>query len=147
MTLVKFKHSTPKSFNNLVDDFFNGFPSLFHDELVAPAVKQAVPVNIKETENAYELEVVVPGFNKEDFKVNVDKDLLTISAERKSEEESKNGKQLKREYKAQSFKRLFTLDEKIDAEKIEAKYVNGVLVVSLFKKEEVKAPVKQISIQ
>ena len=147
MSIVKFRqYPTSKSFNNLMDDFFTNFPSLYRDDY-ATGFNQIAPVNIKEKEAGYEVEVVAPGFSKDDFKVSLDKNILTISAEKKAEEEAKNEKHIRREFKYQSFKRSFTLTEKVDTEKIEAKYENGVLTLNLLNKEEVKAPVKEIAIQ
>lgn len=148
MTLVKF-HNRPvsKSFNNFMDDFFATVPSILHDDFVAPALRSFTPVNIRETENDYVLEVVAPGFQKEDFKINLDNNTLTISAEKKEETENQDEKFIRKEYKQQSFSRSFTIDENIDAENISAKYVNGVLTLNLAKKQEVKPQVKEISIQ
>jgi HSP20 family protein len=129
-----------------MDDFFTTMPSLFRDEL-QPGLKHSVPVNIRETENQYELEIVAPGLQKEDFKVNLDNNILTVSAERKTEEKKETEKEVRREYRFQSFTRSFTLDEKINAEKIAAKYINGVLTLNLPKKEEVKTSAKQITIE
>ena len=134
-----------RSFNNLVDDFFATVPSILRDELVPS--KQNVPVNIKETETDYQLEVVAPGFEKENFKISLENKLLTIEGEKKTEEENKNEKIVRREFRNQSFKRSFTVDENIDKENISAKYVNGVLSLNLPKKGEVKPSTKQISIQ
>jgi HSP20 family protein len=103
-------------------------------------------VNIKENEENYLLEVIVPGFKKEDFIINLEKNLLTISADKKSENEVKSGKHLRSEYKQQCFKRSFTIDEKINTETIDAKYVNGILTLNLPKKQEVKPTPKQINI-
>jgi HSP20 family protein len=102
---------------------------------------------VKETENGYVLELIAPGFQKEDFKINLDNNTLTISAEKKEETENQNEKFIRKEYKQQSFSRSFTIDENIDAETISAKYVNGVLTLNLAKKQEVKPSVKEISIQ
>lgn len=148
MTLVKL-NSRPlqKSFNNLMDDFFATAPSIFRDDFVTPAFRSFTPVNVKETENDYVLEVVAPGFQKEDFKINLDNNTLTISAEKKEETENKNEKFIRKEYKQQSFSRSFTIDENINADSISAKYVNGVLTLNLAKKQEVKPSVKEISIQ
>jgi HSP20 family protein len=146
MSIVKFRqYPVSKSFNSLVDDFFTQFPSLYRDDATT-GVNQLAPVNVIEKENGYELEIVVPGFKKEDLKVNVDKNVLTISAEKK-EEENKSGKYIRKEYKYVSFNRTFNLDEKIETENIEGKYENGVLTLNLYNKAEVKAPVKQITIQ
>jgi HSP20 family protein len=148
MTLVKFQ-SKPvhKSFNNFMDDFFSIAPSIFRDDLVTPSFKSFTPVNVKETENDYVLEVIAPGFQKENFKINLDNNMLTISAEKKEEEENKNETFIRNEYKQQSFSRSFSIDENINVENIVAKYLNGVLTLNLAKKQEVKPSVKEISIQ
>jgi HSP20 family protein len=78
--------------------------------------------------------------------VNVENNQLTISAER-AQDNKEGEKVVRQEYKYQSFKRTFNLDDKIDTEKIEGKYENGVLTLNLWIKEEVKAPVKEITIQ
>lgn len=147
MSIVRFKHYPAfKSFNNFVDDFFPQIPSLFREDFVT-GYRHTAPANIRQNEAGYDVEIVAPGFTKADFKINLENYLLTISAERKAEEENNSQKQIRREYKYQSFKRSFTLDETIDTEKIEAKYENGVLTLNLFNKAEVKPPVKQITIQ
>lgn len=148
MTNVKF-NSKPfaGTFNNLVDDLFAELPVLFKNDFNNAERKGFVPVNVKETEKGYELEVVAPGFEKTDFKVNLDQNLLTISAEKKDELKNENQKQIRREYSYRSFKRSFTLDEKIDATNIEASYVNGVLRLNLPKKEAVKQSATEIVIK
>lgn len=148
MPIVKFQNRpVNKSFNNFMDDFFATVPSIFRDDFITPNFSSFTPVNIKETENEYVLDVVAPGFEKEDFKINLDNNTLTVSAERKMETENKREKFIRKEYKQQSFKRSFTIDENVDAENISAKYVNGVLTLNLAKKQEVKPSVKEISIQ
>jgi HSP20 family protein len=145
MTHVKFSHRPfEKSFNNLMDDLFSELPVLHKNGFNQSGF---VPVNIKDKEKSYQVEVVAPGFEKNDFKVNIDQDLLTISAEKKDEAKNENEKQIRREYSYRSFKRSFTIDEKIDAAGIEAKYVNGVLTLNLPKKEQVKASAQEITIQ
>ncbi len=126
-----------------MDDFFITMPSILREELVNQ--KHEAPVNIRETETDYQLDLVAPGLNKEDFKVDLDNNILTISAEVK--EENKDLKYVRREHRFRNIKRSFTLDEKIDSEKIVAKYVNGVLTLNLPKRQEVKTSAKQISIQ
>jgi HSP20 family protein len=146
MAHVKFVRSPfEKSFNNLIDDLFAELPVISKNN--GNQWNGFVPVNIQETDNSYSIEVVAPGFEKTDFKVNVEQDTLTISAERKTEEKQENTKQIRKEYNYRSFKRSFTLDEKIDANGIEAKYVNGVLTLNLPKKVEVKTPAQEIAIQ
>lgn len=145
MNTVKLKQfPVSSSLHNLMDDFFMQFPSLYRDDSPG-ASNKSVPVNVREVENGYQVEVVVPGFNKEDIKVDLENNQITISASKKHE--AVNGKVIRSEYKYQDFKRTFNLDEKIDTEKIEGKYENGVLYLNLYNKEEVKAPVKQITIQ
>lgn len=125
--------------NSLVDDIFNEFPAFFGNGFNNSVRKASVPVNVKETENAYELEMMVPGFEKADFNVNLEQNLLTISAEKKEAEADNQGKLIRNEYSVRSFKRSFTLDDKIDATNIEAIYINGILRLNLPKKVTVQA--------
>lgn len=143
MTVVRFKNRPDgvASFNNLLSDVFPQMPSLYRDEF-----KNATPVNIKETEKEFIIELVAPGMNKEDFGISLEENTLTISAQKKEEAKPENESVIRNEYKFASFKRSFTLDEKVDAETIAAQYVNGVLMVNLPKKEEVKPATKQITI-
>jgi len=140
-----------RNFDNFVDSFFTDLPSLFKHDFNGSEAKGWVPVNVKESEKAYELEVVAPGFEKSDFNINLDKDLLTISAEKKAEEKDENEKneirQIRREYSYRSFKRTFTIDDKIDATQIGASYINGVLTLNLPKKVEVKAAATTIEVK
>ena len=95
------------------------------------------------------MEVAAPGFEKGDFKLEVDHDLLTISSEKKVENETKDGEQFtKREFSYQSFSRSFTLPNTADGERIEANYDNGILRITIPKKEEAKPkPSRVIEIQ
>jgi len=147
MTHVKFNRKPFEgTFNNLVDDLFTELPVLFKNEFNQIERNGFVPVNVKETEKSYQLEVVAPGFEKSDFKVNLDQNILTISGEKKNETKNETDKQIRREYSYRSFKRSFTLDEKIDATNINANYVNGVLTLNLPKKEAVKASATEITV-
>jgi HSP20 family protein len=151
MTLVKFNRPASRGFN-FVEDFFNEFPNLLNEGFNKPAGNVFVPVNVKENDGTYQLEVVAPGFDKSDFKVNVEANILTVSAEKKADvkndaDNRQNEKQVRSEYSFRSFKRSFTLDEKIDATNIDAQYVNGVLTLNLPKKAEVKEAVKEITIK
>ena len=148
MTNVKFNRKPFEgSLNTLVDDLFTELPALFKTEFNNGERKGLVPVNVKETDKSYQLEVVAPGFEKTDFKLTLDQYLLIISAEKKNEEIKEIEKQIRREYSYRSFKRSFTLDEKIDATNIEASYINGVLTLNLPKKEVVKASATEIVIK
>lgn len=135
-------------FNNLLNDFFGEWP--VYDRRHAYGKWDSVPVNILEKENGYQLSVVAPGFDRNDFNVAIENNLLTISVEKeekKTEENDQKEKWVRSEYRFKSFKRSFTLDEKIETGGIEAKYENGVLILNLPKKADVKPSVKQISIQ
>ena len=93
-------------------------------------------VNIKENEKDFELQLAIPGFKKDDFNVEVDKNILTISSEVKSDNETKEDNYTRREFSYTSFRRAFTLPETIDEDKINANYEDGILKLTLPKKEE-----------
>lgn len=93
-------------------------------------------VNIRETEREFELEIAVPGKKKEDFNIEVDNNVLTISLEEKKEDEVKEKNYSRREFFYSSFKRAFTLPETVDEEKINAAYTDGILRFTLPKREE-----------
>ena len=139
MTLVKHNY---RNLGNAFDEFFGQLPAAWGKEF-----NTNVPaVNIHETADAYHLEVSAPGLSKEDFKINLDKGLLTISYEKKAEAENKDYKTHRREFTITSFKRSFTVEDKINDDGIQAKYDNGVLKLLLPKKEEVKVAPKEIAI-
>ena len=146
MTLVKLNQKPfEKTLNALVDDFFHGLPVGLGGTDWTP--QSHVPVNIRETAEAYQLELVAPGLEKGDFKVNIDKNIMTISADKKTETKNENERLIRREYTYKTFSRSFTLDDTINASGIAAKYDNGVLYLTLPKKEEVKLMPKEIAIQ
>jgi len=146
MTLVKINKPFAPSFNSLVDEMFAEWPGYVKNGFNNSERKSFIPVNVKQTVKGYQLDVVAPGFEKADFNITLDNDLLTISAEAKKESED-TGKQIRNEYSYRSFKRSFTLDDKIDATNIEASYINGVLTLNLPKKETVKASATKIVIK
>ena len=148
MTHSKFHNRNfDRSFENMVDEIFTGLPVVLNDGYNFLTKQGYVPVNIKEVDNGYAVDVIAPGFEKTDFKVNVDNNVLTISAERTTEEKSQIEKQIRKEYSYRNFKRSFTIDDKIDATAIEASYVNGVLRLNLPKKAEVREAAKDITIK
>ncbi len=107
-------------------------------------------VNIRETSESFEVEMAAPGMSKKDFRIELDNNLLTISSVKKQENEQKEGdRYTKKEFSYQSFQRSFSLPkEVVDDEKIQARYEDGVLRLSIPKKEEAKPrPPKQISIR
>lgn len=93
-------------------------------------------VNIRENEREFELEIAVPGKKKEDFNIEVDNNVLTVSLEEKKEDEVKEKNYSRREFSYSSFKRAFTLPETVDEEKINAAYTDGILRFTLPKREE-----------
>ncbi|MBD0333821.1 MAG: Hsp20/alpha crystallin family protein, partial [Chitinophagaceae bacterium] len=105
--------------------------------------------NIRETDKSYEIEVMAPGLRKEDFSVSLDSNTLTVSFEHKEEnkDENRNEGWLRQEYRMQSFSRSFTLDDTVDAEKITASYRDGILHLSLPKKEGAQKVSKTIQIK
>jgi HSP20 family protein len=142
MTLVKVNN---RPIGNIVDDLLNEFPafgrSFASEALHFPAA------NIHENADAYHIELNVPGRTKEDFKIETDNGLLTVSFEKKEEVKSDDYKTVRREFSYRSFKRSFNIEQQIDANGIQAKYENGVLKLLLPKKEEVKQGARQINIQ
>ena len=129
-----------KTLSSVFDELFNSFPTQ-----QAPVSLSKVPVNILEDEDGYTLQLQVPGRTKEELAIKLEENIMTISAEAKAQTETES-KVIRREFGTPAFKRSFTVDKKIDSDKIEAKYENGILVVSLPKMEEVKNSPKQISI-
>jgi HSP20 family protein len=109
----------------------------------------AVPVNIRETDKTYEVEVMAPGLKKSDFKVSLDGKQLNISFEHKEEQKEGDEKQgyLRQEYRHQSFSRSFTLDDTVDANKIAATYTDGVLHLTVPKKEEAQRVVRTVEVK
>ena len=119
------------------------FPSLIND-LFAPdwfgglenAAHKLPAVNIKEREEGFELALSVPGFVKEDFNIEIDNEVLTISADVENETTENNENYTRREFSFSSFKRAFNLPETVDEDKINASYESGILKITLSKKEE-----------
>jgi HSP20 family protein len=146
MTLLKV-NNTPvqKGLNNFFDEFFNDFPA-FDGKDFSKENWGSVPVNIHETNDAYHLELNAPGRSKEDFKIAVENGLLTISFEKKEKNKTEDYKTIRKEFTNRSFKRSFSVDEKIDSNNIQAKYENGLLKLLLPKKEQIKENAKQINI-
>lgn len=138
MTLVKWHENRKPAFSSIMDEFFNGDPFM---NLGGRAFSGNTPsVNVRETDNEYVLEVSAPGRKKDDFKIEIDKDRMTISSETKAEKEEKQeGKYTRREFSYTSFSRSFVLPQTVDKDKIDARYENGVLMLTVPKMEEAQA--------
>ena len=119
-------------FPSLMNEFFkpDWFGGMERFESTLPAV------NIRENETGFELELAIPGKKKEDFHVDIDENIMTISMETKSEEETSENNYTRKEFSYRSFKRSFTLPETVDEDKIEATYTDGILKFVLPKREE-----------
>ena len=138
-------YPTTKSITNrlLNDVWFHGI----NDFMGRDSVSTAPAANIIENKDAFLLELAAPGFEKENFSLQVEKDLLTITANRASNTESTTEQKfLRKEFLYENFKRSFNLPQTVNKEDIAAVYVNGVLNVTIPKKEEVKPLVKNIEV-
>ncbi|MEQ8926346.1 MAG: Hsp20/alpha crystallin family protein [Fulvivirga sp.] len=132
MTLIR---RTNDLFPTFFDDFFGRDWFLNNDQNTANTMPA---VNIAENADNYLVEMVAPGMNKKDFKIELDNQLLTISYEKEDTNENKDVNYSKREFYYQSFKRSFTLPQTVENDKIKAKYENGLLMIQIPKKEEAK---------
>jgi HSP20 family protein len=136
---------TRTSWPGLVDEFFNRdfLPRIFDAES-----RHSVPaVNILESREDYRIELAAPGLNKEDFKLNLENNVLTISSEKEENQEEKNEQVMRKEFSYYSFSRSFTLPLTVNSEKIRATHKDGILQVIIPKKEEAKEkPSREIKI-
>ena len=140
--LAKVSERMPSVF----DDFFKPWNEWFDGGLWGKTMN--IPaVNIKEHEDEFIVSLAAPGLKKEDFKIDVDGNMLTISSEKEETKDEKDTRFTRKEYNYSSFSRSFTLPEEINKEKIVAKYENGLLKLSLPRKEEAKKTIaKHISV-
>lgn len=142
MTLVKRKNNDwfPAMFNDIfANDWLGGTTEMNKIGFDVPAV------NIVEHETSFEISLAAPGKTKADFKIELNDDVLTISAEEKTENEAReSGKFTRKEFSYASFKRSFTLPETVENAKISAQYDNGILRIAVPKKEEAKAAPKRM---
>jgi HSP20 family protein len=144
MSIVRFSNQFP----SLFDHFFENDLYDWSNRHFSNTDTTLPSVNIKESTDEFEVELAAPGLDKSDFNIELNRDILTISSEKKIENETKEGQQFaRREFSYQSFSRTFTLPNTVDNDKIKAKYENGILRVMIPKKEESKPkPPKQIAI-
>ncbi len=141
------------TFSGLVDRLFQNNVNRFFDDdfwgFNGISQNVDVPVNIRETDKSYELQLVAPGLPKDDFKINVSGDVLTVSFDQKEEHSHENKEHgwLRKEYQKRSFTRSFNLDDAIDANKIDAKYADGILHLTMPKKEGARSISRTIEIK
>ncbi len=149
MTLARLSNNWYPSLPSLMDKFFEGDMMDWNNLNFADRQSTLPAVNVKENDNEFQIDVAAPGLKKDDFKLDFDNGRLTISSEKKEEFEQKEGEKITRkEFSYQTFQRSFTVPQNIvNADKISAKYTDGILHVLLPKREEVKPkPAKQIKI-
>jgi HSP20 family protein len=133
--------------NALSPGFNDIFESLLSNAFVSDRMTSRVPaVNISETEEGYNIELAAPGLKKEDFKISLDKNVLNISAEKKTEETQNSKKYNRREYGYTSFTRSFALPDTIDENNINASYNDGILEIKVARKENAQMESKEISV-
>lgn len=124
------------TFNSLIDELLNDNIPTFNNN-IGYALKSVPNVNIRENNDAILLELAAPGMTKEDFKIDLENDYLTISSEKEENKET-IGEYKSREFSYNNFSRSFVLPDTVDQDKIEAKYENGILAIALIKKDEAK---------
>lgn len=149
MALVKFANgNSNKVFKPVYSDVFDSFFN--SDSFLPKSMIARIPaVNIAENEVEFHIELAVPGLKKENFKINLEQDQITVSAESKTDHSELNeAKKYNRvEYNYSSFVRSFTLPESADPSKIEAEYRDGILYISVAKKEEAKILTREIVVK
>jgi len=150
--IIKKTDSRPTTFGSVVDELFQNNLNRFFDDRTwgfnGFASESRVPVNIRETDTAYEVEVIAPGLKKEDFHLSYTGDMLTVSFEKRDEKTEVDGKKwIRREYRSDSFSRSFTVDSTVDVDKAVARYEDGLLTLTLPKKEEAKRISRKINVQ
>jgi HSP20 family protein len=147
MSLVKRENYWP-SLPNFFNDFLNRDWYDWSNQNFSLTNTTIPSVNIKETDNEFMVEMAAPGMEKDDFKIDLNNNLLTISSEKQAENKVDEGKNItRREFSYQSFSRSFTLPAIVETDKITAKYTNGILNVHIPKREEAKPkPLKQIKV-
>ncbi|HUQ64533.1 MAG TPA: Hsp20/alpha crystallin family protein [Flavitalea sp.] len=141
------------TFGNVVDNIFqNSLQHFFDDNYWDTGGYKGiskVPVNIRETEDQYQLDVVAPGYRKEGFNIQVEGNMLTVSYNYRDEnhDQSTKDKWVRNEYVPKAFSRNFTIDDTVDVNNINACYVDGILRLSMAKNEKAKTISRNIQIQ
>ncbi|MBK9291469.1 MAG: Hsp20/alpha crystallin family protein [Bacteroidetes bacterium] len=137
MNIIRFNQHPISMLNEIMEDLDRNFFRGPETYLARPAV------NVIEKEDGFVLEVAAPGLKKEDFRVKLDNQLLTIAAEVNQNNEEKNERYTRREFWFGSFERSFQLPKTINLDQIRADYTDGILRISLPKKEEAKVAINR----
>ena len=152
-TIAKRQNDSPSvTFGNVVDNIFQNSLRRFFDDnfwdVEGQLTTGTVPVNVRETDHQYEMDVIAPGCKKEDFNISINDNLLTITFNAKSENSSsQKAGWIRNDYVQRSFSRSFTLDDTVDVNKINATYTDGILHLTLAKNEKAKKLSKNIEIK
>ena len=125
---------------SVFDDFFRPWSQWFNDTGFSASRRTPPAVNVSENENSYTVSLAAPGLKKEDFHIDLEGNMITISSEKEERKEDKDEKFTRKEYSYASFSRSFTLPDDVKQEGIDAQYENGVLNVRLPRKHESKKP-------
>ena len=151
MTIVKWKKpysngttNSPAIFNSPFSGLFENF--LGDDFLTREYASHVPAVNISEEDGKYNLELSAPGFEKDEFKISLEKGMLTISGEHKTEKETKEKTFSRKEFNYGSFQRTFSLPDSINEDAVDAKYENGILKISLARWEDPKKAPREIKV-
>ncbi len=143
----------PVTFGNVVDNIFQESLHRFFDDNFwggsGPLTGGNVPVNVRETNQEYEMDVIAPGCRREDFNINISNNMLTVSFEHTEENNKEDEKAgwVRNEYRKRSFSRNFALDDTVDVNKINATYTDGILRLHLSKNEKAKKISRKVEIK
>ena len=134
MTLVKFNDWNNKAVSHNYFPFSDLMRNFFGNEGYCDDYNAIPEANISEDENKYQIELAVPGLEKKEIKVEIDKDILKVRHESQEKKENENQRYSRREFRYKGFTRTFIIPESVDDSKLKAKYENGILILELPKK-------------
>lgn len=130
----------PTRISEILDEMMSDFP-VINDRISEPSI------NVKETDTLHQIQLSAPGYKKENFKIDIDNDVLTISNEFKEENSNENEKWARKEFRRSSFSRSFYLPENLKLDSIEAKYEDGILYIDIPKQEKIVKKSRSIEIK
>jgi HSP20 family protein len=147
MRLVRFNQpAVNQVFGNDFNNLFKTFETMLPNKISHSQYNTLPAVNVKEIENAFHIEVAAPGLKKEDFKLSLNENRLTISVNQEQKTEENTEKFVRKEFSFTSFQRTFNLPKNVEIEGIGATYTDGILTINVPKQEEVKPAIKEIAV-
>jgi HSP20 family protein len=147
MKLIRFNNPAFQIFNQEFNNVLKNIDTMYPAKSTHSVLYNNIPaVNVKEHETGFQIEVAAPGLKKENFKLSLHENRLTISAKQAENTAENTEKFARQEFNYASFQRSFNLPKTVDGEKIEATYTDGILAIAIPKKEEVKPAIKEIAI-